>query len=398
MGEESSVSNFREYIRIKTVQPSPDYASCTAFLKKQADDLGAEVLVYECVPGKPIVIMTLRGEDPSLPSILLNSHTDVVPVYPEHWKFDPFSAHKDEDGKIYGRGTQDMKCVGIQYIEALKQLRQQGHKFLRTIHLSFLPDEEIGGMDGMEKFVRTETFKKLNVGFALDEGYANPTEKYTVFYGERSPWWVEVICPGQPGHGSQFLPDNAGQKLRRVINFFMDFRDKEEKRLKDNPQLNIGDVTTCNLTMLKGGVQYNVVPSVLSVGFDIRIPPTCNLKEFEDMISQWCKEAGEGVEYKFHEKAMVQNTTCVTDGKNIWWDTFRASCQKEDLSLEKKIFAAGTDACYLRELGIPALGFSPMNHTPILLHDHNEYLEEKTFLRGIQIYCTIIKDIANLRC
>ena len=40
----------------------------------------------------------------------------------------------------------------------------------------------------MGKLIHTDAFKKLNVGFAMDEGYANPTEKFTLFYGERSPW------------------------------------------------------------------------------------------------------------------------------------------------------------------------------------------------------------------
>lgn len=62
-------------------------------------------------------------------------------LFQEHWKYEPFSAHKDENGDIYGRGTQDMKCVGIQYMEALKELKKKGHKFLRTIYLSFVPGQ-----------------------------------------------------------------------------------------------------------------------------------------------------------------------------------------------------------------------------------------------------------------
>ena len=41
--------------------------------------------------------MTWPGTDPSLPSLLLNSHTDVVPVYPECWKHDPFEAVKGQN-------------------------------------------------------------------------------------------------------------------------------------------------------------------------------------------------------------------------------------------------------------------------------------------------------------
>lgn len=55
-----------------------------------------------------------------------------------------------------------------------------------TIDIIF-SDEEIGGNDGMEQLVQQEIFKKMNVKFALDEGYANPDENMFVFYGERVP-------------------------------------------------------------------------------------------------------------------------------------------------------------------------------------------------------------------
>ena len=100
--------------------------------------------VTECVADIPIMVMTWPGTEPSLPAVMLNSHTDVVPVFPEHWTYPPFDAHKDAKGDIYGRGTQDMKCVGIQHIEAVRRLREQGKTFKRTIHLVFVPEEEVG--------------------------------------------------------------------------------------------------------------------------------------------------------------------------------------------------------------------------------------------------------------
>ena len=57
----------------------------------------------------------------------------------EQWKYEPFSAFKDEKGDIYGRGTQDMKSVGMQYLEAVDRMRKQGKTFKRTIHLLFVP-------------------------------------------------------------------------------------------------------------------------------------------------------------------------------------------------------------------------------------------------------------------
>ncbi|KAH3816581.1 aminoacylase-1-like [Dreissena polymorpha] len=392
--ENQAVTNFRKYLRIKTVHPNPDYDGAVAFLEKQAKEIGLPYKIIKVCPQREVVIMTWEGQEPSLQSVLLNSHTDVVPVYPEEWKVDPFSADKMPNGDIYARGTQDMKSVGIQYLEAVRRLKSQGTTFKRTIHLTFVPDEEIGGVKGMKMFLDHEEFKKMNIGFALDEGLANPKDTFTVFYGERAAWSVWIQCTGNPGHGSRFIENTAAEKLRRVINSFLDFRGMEEKKLKDTGCLRLGDVTTLNLTMLEGGIQFNVVPSKLSAGFDIRIAPTVDLAVFEDTIKSWCKEAGEGVTYEFRLKGMCQTLTR-TDDDDIWWKAFSTACSGMGMTLDKEIFPAATDSRFLREAGYPAIGFSPMNNTPILLHDHNEFLNEAVFLKGIEIYCGIIPALAN---
>lgn len=60
------------------------------------------------------------------------------------------------------------------------------------------------------------------------------------------------------------------------------------------------------------------------------------------------------------------------------------------------ICPGGTDARYLREIGVPCFGFSPLSNTEIRLHDNDEYLNKNVFLRGIEIYCEIIGALANL--
>ena len=63
--------------------------------------------------------------------------------------------------------------------------------------------------------------------------------------------------------------------------------------------------------------------------------------------------------------------------------------------VEPEIFPAATDSCFFRELGIPALGFSPMRNTPILLHDHNEYIDISVFVEGISVYERVITALAS---
>jgi len=338
---------------------------------------------------------TVQGTNPDLPSVMLNSHTDVVPVFPEQWIYPPFSAHKDEKGDIYGRGTQDMKCVGIQHLEAVRRLMEAGKRFPRTIHLTFVPDEEIGGHDGMQKFVHTPEFKKMNVGFGLDEGLAAPDEEIPVFYGERNVFWVKITCPGNPGHGSRFLENTAGEKVQHMINKLLGYREQEKKRLMSDPSMTLGDVTSVNLTIMKGGVQTNVIPDKFELNFDIRVTPTTNMTEFEAMVRGWMAEAGPGVEIEFLQKFTDQTLTPVDEGDK-WFSALRAAFSKHSLVVRPQIFPAGTDSRYLREIGIPAIGFSPMNNTPILLHDHNEFLNEGVFLRGIDIFEDIVTNVASV--
>uniref|UniRef100_A0A1B6L173 N-acyl-aliphatic-L-amino acid amidohydrolase n=2 Tax=Graphocephala atropunctata TaxID=36148 RepID=A0A1B6L173_9HEMI len=390
-----AIAHFKEYLRIPSVHPDVDYDDCVTFLKSRATELGLPITVLELSPRKPVVVISWLGSQPQLPGLLLNSHMDVVPVFPEMWSRAPFSADTDSKGNIYARGSQDMKCVGIQYLEAIDRLIKANQKLKRSIHVTFVPDEEIGGQTGMKIFVESDDFRKLNVGCALDEGIASPDDSFQFFYGERSLWHVAINCTGTPGHGSLLHDNTAGEKIAVVIEKFMARRAEEKKKLKDNPNLTVGDVTTINLTTLEGGVQANVVPPELSVGFDCRLSVDTDHKEFENWISDICQSAGEGITVEYNQKFDHVEPTRL-NSSNPWWTVFKAQADELGLKLKCNIFPAATDSRYIREVGIPAFGFSPMNHTPVLLHDHDEYLNEKIFLRGIDIYCKLLPALANL--
>ena len=103
--------------------------------------------------------------------------------------------------------------------------------------------------------------------------------------------------------------------------------------------LPIGEVTTTNLTMLEGGVQYNVIPDKLKVGFDMRITPTTDLVELEEKMNTWCRDAcGNDYEIKFIQKFTDPNITCVEAGDK-WWDAFSSVVEGEcNAKLIKTIF------------------------------------------------------------
>uniref|UniRef100_A0A8D8B7T8 N-acyl-aliphatic-L-amino acid amidohydrolase n=2 Tax=Culex pipiens TaxID=7175 RepID=A0A8D8B7T8_CULPI len=386
---------FREYLKIPSVHPDVDYDGCVEFLRRQAASLYLPVKVIEVNPKKPVVIISWEGTDPAATSIILNSHMDVVPVYPERWTYPPFSAHMDAEGRIYARGSQDMKCVGMQFLAVVRALKRDGVRLKRTLHVMFVPDEETGGVLGMKDFVTTDHFKTLNCGFAIDEGLASENEVFKLFYGERLRRKVFFYISGTPGHGSLLLEGTAGEKARKLLDRLYDFRSSEAKKLEDNPELTIGDTTIVNLTMMEGGVQSNVVPPELMICTDIRVAPTEDIDQFEAQIARWCEESGGGIRADFGVKDPVVGVTKLDD-TNLFWGPFKAALDELGLKIKPQIMPGATDVRFIREQGIPAVGFSPMNNTPVLLHDHDEFLQADTYLKGIEIYRKIVVGVANV--
>jgi aminoacylase len=332
---------------------------------------------------------------------------DVVPVDEEKWvKSRPWNGDLVDGKRIYGRGTQDMKSVSIQYIEAVKALKSKNYTPKRTVYLLLVPDEEVGGNRGIKPLLTSDVLKRMNPGVVMDEGLASPDGKYSVFYGERKIWWVKVTAVGSAGHGSRFIENTAVPKLLSFANQAYKLRGEEEEYLKQNCGCGkqLGDYTTINLTMMSAGdnknLQYNVIPTHGELGFDIRIPCTEDLSAFSAKLDSWAKEAGTDVKWEIvggmADGALSNPTSDITEG-SFWWKTLQDAAKVADIEFHApSVFPAATDSRWIRLLtGIPCFGFSPMNNTPILLHDHDEFIEVDTFLKGIRIYENMIQVLAD---
>lgn len=145
-----------------------------------------------------------------------------------------------------------MKCVGLQYLEAIRQLKNSGFQPTRTVYVSFVPDEEIGGHDGAEKFAESEEFGNMNVGIVLDEGLASTDGNYRVFYGERCPWWLVIRASGAPGHGSKLYDNSAMENLFKSIESVRRFRSSQFDLVKAGLKAD-GEVVSVNMAFLKAG-------------------------------------------------------------------------------------------------------------------------------------------------
>lgn len=81
------------------------------------------------------------------------------------------------------------------------------------------------------------------------------------------------------------IENTPGEKIYFMLDKMMQFRQREAQKLKDNPKLTQGDITTVNLTMLEGGLQSNVVPSEMRITFDMRLAIDVDHDAFDEQVS-----------------------------------------------------------------------------------------------------------------
>ncbi|XP_050364525.1 uncharacterized protein LOC126783155 [Argentina anserina] len=402
---DTPVTRFQNYLRIKTAHPNPDYYAAVSYLKSQAHSIGLHSRTLHFAPNKPLLLLTWPGSDPALPSLLLNSHLDSVPAEPSKWAHPPFSAHLTPEGHVFARGAQDDKCIAIQYLEAIRNLQASSFRPIRTVHVSYVPDEEIGGLDGAAKFAVSDEFKELNVGFVLDEGQANPGDEIRVFYADRTPWNLIVKAKGMPGHGSRMFDNSAMENLMESVEVMTRFREAQFDEVKAG-NAPFSEVISVNPVYMKAGIvsgdgyAMNMQPSEAEAGFNIRIPPTVDPELVRKRIAEEWAPKSRNMTYQIIEGGPTRDykgrpLLTPTDDSNPWWPVFKQAVTAAGGKLAMpEILPSTTDARFMRQQGIPTLGFSPMTNTPILLHDHNEFLKDTIFLKGIKVYESVISALS----
>jgi len=198
----------------------------------------------------------------NVPGIMLSGHTDVVPVEGQEWSKPAFEL-TEEDGKLFGRGTADMKgFVACAIATAIKASKLE----LKTpLHLAFSYDEEIGCV-GVHSMI--DMLAKAPVSTAMCI-VGEPTSM-RVAIGHKGKTGAHATCIGKEGHSA--LAPNALNAIHLGCDFIGALRDIqkdiEDKGVRDNDY----DVpyTTVHAGKINGGVALNIVPNLCKIAFEIR--------------------------------------------------------------------------------------------------------------------------------
>lgn len=200
-------------VRIPTVNPPGNaYTACAEFIGNRLAARGFEV-VYVRGEGargdsdrypRTNVVARREGRRPG-PCVHFNSHIDVVDTG-SGWTVDPFAGEL-HDGRIYGRGTCDMKGGLAASIVAVEAILEAGIPFSGALEISGTVDEESGGYGGVGFLAERGFFSRPRVDHVI---IPEPLNVDRVCIGHRGVWWTEVETRGRIAHGSMpFLGDSA---------------------------------------------------------------------------------------------------------------------------------------------------------------------------------------------
>ena len=247
----------RDLVKIETMNPPGRELECARYVGKLLQDAGLQVSYREFADGRTSVIARLVGTG-GKPPICFGGHLDTVPLGAKSWSKDPF-AGEISDGKVYGRGTTDMKAGAAAYVWTALQLARRPRGKADVLFVSVAGEET--GCQGSFDLARTRA-----VGDARALVIAEPTSNYPIV-GHRGALWLHAEATGVTVHGSMpHLGVNAIYKAARAIGAIERFNfDVAPHPLLGAPTLNVGT--------MKGGMNLNSVPDRAEFTIDIRTIP-----------------------------------------------------------------------------------------------------------------------------
>jgi acetylornithine deacetylase len=246
-------------IAFDTVSSRPNIALMT-WVQDLLQQAGARVVLIPDATGGKANLFATTGPDG--PGVMLSGHTDVVPVEGQTWTVPPF-ALTEADGRLYGRGTTDMKGFVACAIAAM--IRSAKRNLATPLHLALSYDEEIGC---------------LGVGSLIDMLAAAPTRPRMCIVGEPTNMQVatghkgkvalRTTCTGREGHSA--LAPLALNALHLAADFIGTVRAVQARLVAHGTHDDDYDVpcSTLHVGKLNGGVQVNIVPQTAIVDWEIR--------------------------------------------------------------------------------------------------------------------------------
>ena len=351
-------------------------------------DLGASVrLTWDEHRQKANLFATIGPT--GIPGIVLSGHTDVVPVEGQDWSSDPFQL-RETDGKLYGRGTADMKsfiaiCLALAPEFAARPLRM-------PIHFAFSYDEEVGC---------------VGVRRLLDDLVHLPVRPLLCIVGEPTDMKAVIGHKGKKsvrchveGHECHSALNHQGVNAVEIAAEMVTRLRAMQRRIRENGPFDHGyqpPYTTVHTGTMQGGTALNIVPKSCSFEFEIRNLPDHDPEDLMAEVRGWAQDLvpemldispASGI-------TMDEHNSTPGLGMDEMDEAVRLVCALSGSNETSKV-AFTTEAGLFQRAGVPAVVCGPGNIAQA--HRPNEYitLEQvsrcESFLRRLLAHMSARED------
>ncbi len=332
---------------------------------------------------RPVITSTINPE--ASPFIVFNGHLDTVPIAdPEAWTHDPFDP-RVEDGKLYGRGSCDMKASCAVIIHALELLDKLGVDC--TVGAQLVPDEERGGGQGTRLLL-----SEMDRGLLRRPDYVVIGEKSNlkVRIAERGSFRFSIRFRGRATHTAYARVEgiNAIAKASKGVLALEKGIDKYHPWI-GHPVLSVNSI--------KAGTVINQVPAECVIGIDRRLIIGETAESVVDEVTKALDEARRGdPDWRWELEAERNDnggyvysppsyTTPDTELVKAFYQAVPLA-----MSVEPELFvewAGGTDGRFYRYAGTQTVGFGPRGEHA---HGPNEFVYIDSLIAQVRVYLAMV--------
>lgn len=254
---DSTIQLLKDLIAIDSVNPSlvPGGAGEGEIAKRLADEMhsfGMDAVISEAAPGRPNVVGVLEGRTKGK-SLMLCGHSDTVGIEGVAAPFDPV----ERDGKIFGRGAQDMKGGIASILGAARKLSQTNAIRAGHLVLAIVADEEYASV-GAEALVKEWT---------TDAAVVSESTDLTIGVGHKGFEWVEVTTEGVAAHGSR--PDDGVDAILLMGRVLQELDQLERKFIAAKPHPLLGR-PSLHASLIEGGRELSTYPDRCTLSIERR--------------------------------------------------------------------------------------------------------------------------------
>lgn len=272
----------RELIQINSINPSltpagKGEAEIGAYVARKLKKLGLDVITSEIASGRVNVVGVLKGSGDGR-SLLLNAHLDTVGV--EGMSIDPFGGELRE-GRVYGRGAQDMKSSLAAMIATAKAIVDAGIRLHGDLLITGVADEEHSSI-GTEALV-----KQFKADGAI---VTEPTDMH-ICRAHRGFIWFEVETIGRAAHGSRY---NEGIDANMRMGRFLVELEKLEQELLQRKGHDLAGPPSLHAALIQGGTEISKYAERCKLTIERRTVPGENVErataELQEIIDRLAKQ------------------------------------------------------------------------------------------------------------